>query len=282
VFIAADRVVASADVPSGTAAEAGVHAFDLNSGRQLWMHATGNGVLGAVVGSANRVFAYTTTGDLIALSLDSGKREWSYSLKAPAWESPEAAGPRVFAGSTDGLLFAFDGNTGEIKWQQKLGAGVTTSIRSAGSNVYAGTGDSVMHRVAADSGKRLSSLKLDPALKPVSAPLVTPEAVFVLLADQSAEYRALVSLDPELRRANWRRAAPAQWTTSRIFATHRTIVVGTSSGEVMAYCQQDGSPAWSHKLSTAAIRSIGGSDHVLYVGTPQGMLYAFRPPASCM
>lgn len=56
----------------------------------------------------------------------------------------------------------------------------------------------------------------------------------------------------------------------------------TLTGEVTAYCLADGAPAWSQKLSSAAIRSIGGSDEMLFVGTPSGTLYAIQPPRSCM
>lgn len=282
VFIAPDRIIASADVDITTGAEAGVHAFDRDSGRQLWMHPAGRGVLGAVIGLGERVFFYTASGELIALNLESGKREWSYDLKASAWESPAAVGHRVFAGSTDGSLYAFNSDTGRVEWQQKLGAPISASVRATESDVYAGTSDGVMHRLAASSGEELSFLKLDPALKPSTAPLLTRDAVLVLLADQEANYRVLVSLDPALGRVNWRRAAPDRWSTTRVFATQKTIFLGTPSGEVTAYCATDGSPAWSHKLSATPIRSIGGTDETLYVGTPQGTLYAIRPPRACL
>jgi eukaryotic-like serine/threonine-protein kinase len=281
VFVAPDRIVSSADVETSTGAEAGVHAFDRKTGRQLWKYPAGRGVLGAVIGSGTRVFAYTASGELLALNLESGKREWTYDLKAAGWESPAAVGQRVFGGSDDGSLYAFNSDTGGVEWQQKLGAPVNTSIRAANSNVYAGTKDGRMHRLSASSGEPLSSLKLDPALRPGTAPWLARDAVFVLLADEQANYRALVSLDSGLSRVNWRRAALDRWSTTRVFATERTIYLGTPSGEVTAYCAADGSPAWSHKLANAPIRSIGGTDETLFVGTPQGSLYAIRPPRSC-
>jgi outer membrane protein assembly factor BamB len=280
VFVAPDRVVASADVAAGF--EAGLHAFDRTSGRQLWMHPVGRGVPGAVIGSDKRVLAYTSTGDLIALNLESGQREWNYDLKADGWESPATLGQRVFGGSSDGSLYAFNAASGRIEWQQKLGAGISTSIRATESAVYAGTSDGSIHRLATRDGEVLSSLKLDATLKPSSAPRVRPDAVFVLLTDGGADYRALVSIDPALRRINWRRQAPDRWTTTRVFATEKTIVLGTPTGEVTAYCVADGAPAWSQKLSSASTRSIGGNDEMLFVGTPAGTLYAIRPPRSCM
>jgi outer membrane protein assembly factor BamB len=282
VFIAADRIVASADVDLASGAEAGLHAFERSSGRQLWKHPAGRGVPGAVIGTEKRVFVYTSSGELAALNLESGKREWSYDLKADGWESPAVNQQRVFAGSADGSVIAFDSETGRIAWQQKLGAAISTSVRATHSAVYAGTSDGTMHRIATSNGALLSSLKLDETLKPGTAPLLRSDAVLVLLSDRGVDYRALVSVDPMLRRINWRRQALDRWTTTRVFATQKTVVLGTPSGEVTAYCVADGAPAWSHKLSSAPIRSVGGTEEMLFVGTPQGTLYAIRPPRSCM
>jgi outer membrane protein assembly factor BamB len=138
-----------------------------------------------------------------------------------------------------------------------------------------------MHRLSAATGDPLSSVRLDSALKPSSAPLITKDAVFVLLADEGADYRALVALDPALGKVKWRREASTRWTTSRVFATDNTTIVGGPTGELTAYCVADGSPAWSHKVPIAPIRSIGGTAEMLYVGTPQGALYAVRPPKGC-
>ena len=281
VFIAPDRIVASADVEAATGAEAGFHAFDHSSGRQLWMHPAGRGAPGAVIGSNARVFAYSSTGSLIALSLESGRREWSHDLKADGWESPAVVGQRVFGGSGDGSIVAFNAENGRVEWQRKIGTAISTSIRAHDSAVYAGTKDGTMHRLSAQDGAVLASLKLDATLKPSSAPVVRSDAVLVLLTDAGMDYRALVSLDPALWRVKWRRPAPDRWSTTRVFATEKTIVLGTPAGEVTAYCVGDGAPAWTHKLSSAPIRSIGGTDETLFAGTPQGTLYAIRPPRSC-
>lgn len=281
VFIAPDRIVASTDVDASTGEVAGVHAFDRDSGRELWKHTAGRGVLGAVTGAGSRVFVYAANGDLVALNLDSGKPEWSHALKAPVWDSPAVAGSRVVGSSADASVSAFDAATGRVEWQSKLAAPVNSSLRATASEVYGGTADGSMYRLSAENGKVLASLKLDDVLRPVSVPLVTASAVLVLLADQEANYRALVSIDPSLSRIHWRQTAPDRWSTSRVFVAERTIFLGSPSGDVTAYCLADGSPAWSHRLANAPIRSIGGSGEILYAGTPQGTLFAFRPPKVC-
>ena len=282
VFVAPDRIVASADVDAKSGAEAGVHAFDTTSGRQLWKYSAGRGVLGAVAGSASRVFAYTAAGDLIALNLASGKLEWTHALKAPVWESPVATGERVVAGFSDGSVIAFDSQTGQVQWERKLKAPVATSIRASGSDVYTGTADGTLYRLDLDTGEIRSSWGTDVVLRPVSAPVPVADAVLLLLSDNQANYRAVVSLNRALTRVRWRRNATDRWTTSRVFATARSGFVGAASGEVTAYCLSDGTPAWSYKLANAPIRSIGGTDERLFVGTPSGALYALRPPRVCM
>jgi outer membrane protein assembly factor BamB len=281
-FLAADRIVASSDVDATTGAEAGVHAFDRSTGRELWKYSAGRGVLGAVVGSASQVFAYAATGDLIALNLASGKPDWTYALKAGAWESPAVLDGRVFAGSGDGSVYALDARTGRVQWQQKLGAPIATSIAAASAGLYAGTADGRIYWLAPGPGDVRASLEVDPVLKPTSAPNVTKDAVLVLLADKEANYRAVISLDPTLTRVRWRQTAPDRWTTSRVFATSRTVVVGSPAGELTAFCAADGSVAWSHQLAKAPIRSIGGTDERLLVGTPTGTLFAIRPPRACL
>ena len=282
VFVAPDRIVASSDVAQAPGVEAGVHAFDRDSGRQQWKYSAGRGVLGAVVGDAAHVFAYTANGDLIALDVVSGRPVWTHPVKAPAWESPAVVGARVIAGSTDGSVQAFRSDSGHLEWRQRLAAAVSSSVRGTASDVYVGTADGALHRLAASSGVVRSSIRLDTALRPVAAPVVTRDAVLVLLADTQADYRALVSLDPALSKVRWRRPAPDKWATSRVFATQRAAWVGTPSGDVTAYCLNDGSQAWSHALANAPIRSIGGTGDLLYVGTPQGSLFAIRPPTHCM
>jgi eukaryotic-like serine/threonine-protein kinase len=215
VFIGPDRIVASADVDAKTGAEGGVHAFDRNTGRELWKYSAGRGVLGAVVGSASRVFAYAATGDLIALNLASGKPEWTHALHAAPWESPAVIDDRVIAGSREGSVYAFDSQTGRVQWQQKLGAAVRTSIRATAADIYAGTEDGRVHRLGFSTGDVRSSLNIDSSLKPASAPALTRDAVLVLLADKGADYREVVSLDPALAGVRWRQAAPDRWTTTR-------------------------------------------------------------------
>jgi outer membrane protein assembly factor BamB len=215
----------------------------------------------------------------------SGERQWTFPLKTRWWEAPATSAGRVFAGSTDGTLSALDAATGRVAWQTPMGGEITTTITRHDASLYLGPIDGRLHRVESESGKIASSQQLDTTQRPRSVPMVTSDAVFVLLTDAGEDVRTLVSLTPSLDRIRWRTSAPppGRWMTTRILATGNLIVLGTSSGSVTAYCANDGTPAWSHTV-TGTVRSIGkaeGGDDTLYVGTVEGHLYAIDPPLAC-
>jgi len=86
--------------------------------------------------------------------------------------------------------------------------------------------------------------------------------------------------DPMLDHVRWRVSADKNWSTSRIFVWGDVVVLGTSSGDVAAYCAKTGVPTWSRTIK-GVVRSVGGTEDILLVGTPTGDLYAMRAPRSC-
>ena len=183
----------------------------------------------------NAVFAYTASGDLIALNLASGKPLWTYALNAGRGRVPRlwtivSSRPRTTARFTRSRARPAASNGTEA---QRTPRHVYPCY---GLDIYAGTADGNIYRAAASNGEVRASISVDSVLKPTSAPVVTKDAVLVLLADKEANSRAVVSLDPALARIKWRQDAPDRWTTSRIFTTSRTIFVGNPSGELSAYC----------------------------------------------
>lgn len=186
----------------------------------------------------------------------------------------------MFVGSVDGVLRALNADTGAEEWRASLGAPVSTTVTASGRDLYVGSADGALHRVDQTKGTVLSSRKLDPVLKPSSVPVRTADIVLVLLADQSADYRAVVAVDAKLDIVLWRVAAEPPWTTSRIFVWGDVLVLGTRAGEVVAYCAATGAPAWS-RLIKGQVRSVGGADGILLIGTPNGDLYAMQAPRSC-
>jgi outer membrane protein assembly factor BamB len=275
-LIAGNVIVAGADRATG----ANIHAFDRSDGKELWKHSVGRGVNGPIAGAGKQAYAATMEGQILSLEVDSGTVTWSMPLKVRFLEGPAAVTNRVFAGTVDGFLYALNAETGGVDWRANLGAPVTTSISASAADVYAGTADGSMHRVDARSGTMIASRKLDTNLTPSSVPTRAADSLLVLLTDKAADYRALVSLDSGLNRIRWQAAADTTWSTSRVFVWGDVVVLGTSFGQVTAYCKETGAAAWSRSVN-GPVRSIGGAEDTLLVGTRTGRLYALRAPRSC-
>jgi outer membrane protein assembly factor BamB len=274
-YVAGDIIVAGADRATG----ASIHAFDRSTGKELWRHAAGRGVNGPIAGTTTHAYAISVEGRLLSLAVDSGTVSWDVPLKGPGFEGPAVAN-RVLAGTVDGVLYGLNVLTGREEWRRDLGSPVTTTPHATASDAYVGTADGSMHRVDTRSGTVLSSRKLDPSLKPISVPVRTADSLLVLLTDHEANYRMLVSVDLALQRDLWRVSADKAWSTSRVFVWSDVVVLGTSSGDVVAYCKNTGAKSWTRSVN-GPVRSVGGAADTLLVGTRTGGLYAMRVPRGC-
>src|SRR5207244_8614332 len=187
-----------------------------------------------------------------------GAVRWSFPLDVWGWLGAAVWEGRVIAGGRDGSVYALSADTGRTEWRSELGAPVSTDVAATATGLYAGTGDGVIHHLDATRGTVLASQKLDAKLKPRSVPVLAGDSLLVLLTNEGDDYRSLVALDPMLSRIRWRQDAVNQWSTSRVFVWGNSAVVGTSAGEVTAYCAADGAKTWSRTVK-GSVRSIGGS-----------------------
>jgi outer membrane protein assembly factor BamB len=274
-LVAGDIIVVGADRARG----ASIHAVDRLTGKALWKKPVGRGVMGPISGDSTHAYASTAEGQLTSLQVTSGAAQWTMDLQIPGFEGPAVSGNRVFAGASDGV-HALNAESGREEWRVNLGAPVSTSVAVVQGDLYVGTRDGMIHRIDAGRGTTTASRQLDPMLMPQSVPVRTPNAVLVLLADQTGDYRALVSLDHSLSGVQWRVDAEKLWKTSRVFVWGDVVVLGTLSGDVTAYCEKTGVLAWSRSVK-GSVRAIGGAEDILLVGTQSGDLYALHAPRTC-
>ncbi|HEV2289009.1 MAG TPA: PQQ-binding-like beta-propeller repeat protein [Candidatus Acidoferrales bacterium] len=87
----------------------------------------------------------------------------------------------------------------------------------------------------------------------------------------------LVSLNLTSQRINWKVSDEHGWGTAWPYLWHGEVLA-SDSGHLYAYRQSDGSLAWSHDFPKQMVRGIGVTPNMLYLGTMQGMIYAFSPP----
>jgi len=279
-----DLLVIGADTGGVAGFDAGVHAFELATGKQRWLYSAGSGVAGAIKGVGGLAYAARLDGELLALDVATGDRRWSVPLALWGWEGPAVHATQVLAGTRTGSLYSLQADTGDITWQTELGTPISTSVVAAPSGLYFGTANGRLFRMDSARGAILKSIVLSDgqSLRPRGVPVVTNDSVLVLLADRIGNPKVLVSIDLTLTTVRWQRPAPTTWTTARVLIQRDTAVLGTADGEVIAYCLENGEIAGATSVQ-GAVRSIGGVGDTLLVGTtaPTGTLYALPFTSSC-
>jgi outer membrane protein assembly factor BamB len=260
---------------NGTAG--GVYALDRLTGSMRWKYPAGRGVDSAVVGLGRNAYTATIGGQLICLDIDSGRLRWSFPVDFPGFKRPTIIDGRVIFGSLDGNVYALDGRTGKVVWRKALDAAISTSVTAHGSDLYVGTLTGWIYRLCAEDGNVVSSLGLESG--PRGMPLQVGESLLVFLADMEENYHSLACLDLSLKLERWRQKAPrpSNWAASQLLVWGDCVVVGTSAGEVIALSLRDGSQSWRQAVK-GRVRSIGDSGDTIYVGTVEGIIYAYVPP----
>lgn len=101
-------------------------------------------------------------------------------------------------------------------------------------------------------------------------PRVTENSLLVFVGEE------LTSLDWSLKKRLWHQKANGKWRSPRPLIFGKLVLAGNELGEVYAFQIDDGAQQWKHRFE-GIIRSIGSSGPILYIGTKQGIVYAYTP-----
>jgi outer membrane protein assembly factor BamB len=128
--------------------DAGVSAFDLNDGRQLWTRELAERTRrqreafgGGLAFADGKLFVTSGYRFVAALDAASGKLLWRTPTDAPVHSAPTVADGRVYAESTDDDLLTFDAQTGQPGWTHQA---LTETARILSATSPAISGDAVV------------------------------------------------------------------------------------------------------------------------------------------
>jgi outer membrane protein assembly factor BamB len=213
--------------------------------------------------------------------MKTGRLNWSFQSEFSRDEfqwanSPTVAAGKVFFGGVDGNVYALDAQTGKAVWKRKIGSRISTHLIIADKHLYLGAVDNNIYRLNLESGSVVSSFTV--SATPVGSITNTGNSLIAFLNSKGGAGGAetLLCLDLALRKARWSQTIQGDWSLTRVHVHRGDVLAGSEAGEVAAYRLTDGAKHWSH-IFKGVIRSIGGSDDVLYIGTLNGMVYAFLP-----
>ena len=283
-LLTGDLIVTGAD---GTSDSGHIYAFEHATGKVRWKHRLTKGVPGGtgvatdIVQSGQNICGVAFGDELLCLDRQSGKLRWTYrsgfNQNEFAWnQSPTANERHVFFGGLDGVVYALAAQSGRVVWRRDLGACISTHLLLAGGELYVGTNDGYLRRLRAENGAVLSALKLEDAPVNWLARANDGLLVFLQRSGDAGGARKLLSVDLALKNIRWQQTATGSWSVTRPHLWRDAVLAGNENGEVVAFRLQDGERQWTKKLS-GTIRTISDDQGVLYVGTVEGTVYAWRP-----
>jgi outer membrane protein assembly factor BamB len=258
-----------------------VYSFEQATGAVRWKYPAGHNVPSDVVRSGSTVFAVSQADVLIALDLATGAERWSFSSsgeragRAKFVSSPVVLGSRVYFSGRDGLLYALDAASGEVAWTHDLGTVRPTWPVVWQSAVVVATDDGRLLRFDPATGEIEAQLALGEPVTVAYSLVPAPGGLLVPLGGRPASPLAWALVDPALESVRWRVDNDGRWSTLRPHIWNGAVVTGDGSGQVFLLELSDGSERQSFRVE-GSVRSVGSVGDVLYVGTIEGMLYAFR------
>lgn len=253
-----------------------VWAFDLGSGAVRWKAPLVGGVVSDIVRAGNRVVAITRTDSLLCLDLASGRRLWSFAADSSASEdgllfrSPAVVDGRVFVGDMEGRVHALSIDSGRLLWTRLLDSAISTSILAIGDALLVADTQGIAHRIDQTTGAVRDTMHAGDGF--YGPPVAAPDSSVILVGSQ-----LLSCIDLAAARVRWSRSLPV--SVARPYVWHGDVLAATTKGDLLAFRLSDGLTRWSRAF-TGMVRSVGHDERTLYVGTQEGMVFAYERAAS--
>ena len=236
-----------------------------------------------MVPGGSNVHVITETDQVLALDLGSGAVRWRFRTQADPIgrtrlvSSPAVDTAHVYVSGRDGIVYALERTNGAVAWTLDLGTPFITAPVMWQGSLYIGTRDGRMVRVDAVSGALQADIDIAGAVYIGYEVSVIDGEVYVYtgIAPGTSAPAELVVVEPSLNAVRWRRVSEHGWSTPRAYYWNGEILVGDAGGDVLGLNPDDGSLVESFTVDGQP-RSIGADGNVLFVGTIEGMLYAYR------
>jgi outer membrane protein assembly factor BamB len=255
-----------------------VVAYDLASGRQLWLipgsprsqPATGDGLLfladteaitavrqadgttawhlpfgeplaAPLVWDNGWLIASNKSGMVTAFRATDGRLIWRRDIDAEIHAQPALAADRVYLPAADGRVVALKVDTGALLWEHRLG-GAAGDILALDDRIFVGSSDNFFYAIGARKGEILWRWRTGGDI--VGRAAIDERHVYFISLDN-----VLRGMDRRSGDQVWKRALPARATTGPLLAGTSIIVSGREPG-LHVYAGKDGAPGTDVKTDS--------------------------------
>ncbi|HMA12781.1 MAG TPA: outer membrane protein assembly factor BamB, partial [Steroidobacteraceae bacterium] len=224
----------------------------------------------------DRVFAAGNNGNIAAFDLKTGKRLWVTDTKLPLTGGPGAGAGLVVAGASRGDLVAVDSATGARKWRSHINSEILSAPVISAQHVLLRTVDGRVSSFSTADGKlEWSAEQQVPrlSLRGAGVPAFTADAVIagfdngriMALQQRNGDILWETTVSPPSGRSELDRLVDID---SAVKAVGNDIYAVTFQGKVARVDLETGQVQWSRDMSSYS--GIALDDDGLYVSSAQG------------
>lgn len=236
VQLAADQELASAPDKVFVPASKAVHALSADSGREVWLAATGTITAPLLVQGG---WLITVSADTLAAFRAADGTEMWKKKAGEVRERPTIDGDALYVSFTDGRVVAFDLATGRPRWERKLGGAARQPLVYR-DRVYVGSSDKWFYALKAKKGDLVWKWR-------VGAELLGSAAA----DDRHVYFTAMDNLLRALDRGGgaqrWRQELPFRPVAGPV-VVGRSVLVPGASDDLQFFDAKTGKPTKQLKL----------------------------------
>lgn len=249
-----------------------VFAIDIKNGQPMWSFEIGGGIFSSpclvnndivIVGSMNKgIYAIDIKGNL----------RWIFETGAEVWSSPSYNGNTIFIGSDDGFVYCLNVD-GDLEWKTKLNGKIKSSSPCISpeedGSIFIGTHNGGMYCLNQETG----IIKWNKGIsKPVlSSPAILKDAVFFAASDNR-----IYCLHSTNGSKIWDFETGSKiWSSPSIVENNGVLFFGSLDSHVYGLDFRTGSQVWKFPAMNIIDSSACIASNMLFIGSRDGLLYAF-------
>ena len=236
------------------AVKGGVHALDLQTGKQVWHHKSDLRISGGPGAGDGLVVVGTLDGQVVALDAATGAEKWQAKVPNEVISAPVIGQGLVLVRSNDGRVSAFDINSGERRWfsthdMPSLTVRGNAPVTLGPGLVFVGNDDGTVSAMSLNDGRALwnqvvgvpdGRTELDRMADVDGAPILDGTTLFA-----TSFKNETIAIDGPSGRPMWTREKGG---AGGLGLASGSAVVSDPTGTVWALDKTSGAPLWSNPI----------------------------------
>jgi outer membrane protein assembly factor BamB len=260
------------------------YALNISDGQQIWSFKTQGEIRSN--GCVDNGLVYLNGGDgyLYALDRTNGRKVWEcwigkekkYDFADYFQSTPIIENGRVYIGSGEGIFNAIDKQTGKVIWTCKVGDAIHNKPAINDGRIFFGSFDGFVYALNLNDGSiawKFNTVghRFFPKGEVQGSPVCFKNLVIVGARDYN-----IYALDLEKGYCHWNKAFTEGWCLNNEVVDSVLYTGSADERILMATNPANGVVRWKVGMEFLVFGNNGYSRNLLYVGTTNGKLLAFK------